>query len=161
MQKNKRTWHKGRGPLYVGLSIMITSFAMLIDRVGIFAAGVVPQLLIPSIILGILFTLLGIYIWVQAVIISKINKHVDENKLVTTGIYAWVRNPIYTGITFVLMGSLCFVNNLFLLPVPLLYWLLMSIIVRSEEHVLEKKFGEAYLEYKRKVNRCVPWFPQK
>jgi protein-S-isoprenylcysteine O-methyltransferase Ste14 len=101
---------------------------------------------------------MGAVLWSGAVFISKINSMVEDNKLVKTGVYAWVRNPIYSAISNVLTGILCLYNNMFLLVMPFIYWL--SIIVRNEETVLEKKFGSEYLLYKSKVNRCIPWFPE-
>lgn len=114
----------------------------------------------PLLIIGILLIVLGIVLWIQGAIISKIDKNISENKLVTTGAYAWVRNPIYSAFTLVLTVILCTQNNLFLLLFPLIYWLFLSIIVRKEEVILEKTFGEEYLIYKSKVNRCIPWFPK-
>ena len=115
----------------------------------------------PLLIVGIILIILGIVLWVQAVIISRIDKNITENKLLTTGAYAWVRNPIYSAFTIVFTGILCIQNNLILLVLPFIYWLFLSIIVKKEETVLEKTFGQEYLIYKSKVNRCIPWFPKR
>ncbi|WP_113672145.1 methyltransferase family protein [Vallitalea guaymasensis] len=71
-----------------------------------------------------------------------------------------VRNPIYSAFAIVFTGILCLYNNLLLLIFPFTYWLLLSIIVKKEEIILEKIFGKEYLIYKSKVNRCIPWFPK-
>ena len=73
--------------------------------------------------------------------------------LVTTGIYARIRNPIY-----VFGGLLCVSIFIFahrpwwlLILVPLIA--LQRFRVRKEEQVLEAQFGDAYRDYKRKT-----WF---
>ncbi len=159
MNNKKFTWHAGVGPVYVIFIVLLTSGALYIERLGYFSAGVIPEMKIPLLAAGIFLISTGAILWIGAVFIEKVNSKVEENKLVTTGAYAWVRNPIYSAISIVLTGVLCFYNNLFLLVIPFLYWLLLSIIVRKEETVLEGKFGSEYLLYKSKVNRCIPWFP--
>lgn len=114
----------------------------------------------PLYIAGIILIALGVILWVQAVLISKIDKNIAENKLVTTGAYAWVRNPIYSAFAIIFTGVLCLQNNLILLIFPFIYWIFMSILVRKEEVVLEKTFGQEYILYKSKVNRCIPCLPK-
>lgn len=160
MNKKKHTWHAGVGPIYVLFIFIVTIGAIYIGRLKYFLIGVIPIMKIPLLIVGSILIIVGTMIWIQAVVISQINKKVEESKLVTTGVYAWVRNPIYSAFTIIFTGILCLQNNLVLLVVPFIYWVFLSMIVRKEEVVLEKKFGEEYLTYKSKVNRCIPWFPK-
>jgi protein-S-isoprenylcysteine O-methyltransferase Ste14 len=74
--------------------------------------------------------------------------------LLTTGIFAWTRNPMYVGGGFLLIG----VALVFALDwVPLLYLpslLLLHVgIIRREERYLERKFGDEYRAYKARVPR--------
>jgi len=73
--------------------------------------------------------------------------------LVTSGLYARIRNPIYV------FGSLTVAGIVLWAGKP---WLLLAFAVlaplqvyraRKEEHVLAEKFGEAYRAYKQKT-----WF---
>jgi len=73
--------------------------------------------------------------------------------LVTKGIYARVRNPIYVFGGLIIAGAVIFAQRprwlvLFLVLIPV-----QLFRVRKEEQVLEAKFGDAYREYKRKT-----WF---
>ncbi|GKX29493.1 hypothetical protein SH1V18_19730 [Vallitalea longa] len=160
MNNKKQMSHSGVGPIYVILILILTISAIYIGKLKCFSFGQFHVMKIPSIILGIILIVLGIIIWVQAVLVSRINKNIVKNKLVTTGIYAWVRNPIYSAFAIAFTGVLFLQNNMVLLIFPFIYWLLLSIIIRKEENVLEKVFGEEYLLYKSKVNRCIPWFPK-
>lgn len=160
MNKKKHMSYFGIGPIYVILILILTVGAVYMTRLRCFSVGVVHVLKIPLFVLGSILIIIGIIIWVQAVIVSHIDKSIAENKLVTTGIYAWVRNPIYSAFAIVFTGILCLYNNLLFLIFPFTYWLLLSIIVKKEEIILEKIFGKEYLIYKSKVNRCIPWFPK-
>lgn len=158
MNKERQMSHFGVGPVYFIITLIITVVAVYIGRWEYFSAGVVDILKMPLLIIGIILIIFGCILWIYAVIVSRIDKNITENKLVTTGAYALVRNPIYSAFAFVFTGILCLQNNLFLLVFPFIYWLLLSMLVRKEEVVLEKIFGEEYLIYKSKVNRCIPWF---
>lgn len=160
MNKKNHMSYFGVGPIYVLLIFILTVIAVYIGKLKFFSFGIIQTMKTPLLIIGIVLIVLGIILWIQAVIISKIDKNIAENKLVTTGAYAWVRNPIYSAFTIVFIGVLCLQNNLFLFIFPLIYWLLFSIIVKKEEVLLEKIFGQEYLMYKSKVNRCIPWFPK-
>lgn len=160
MNKQNHMSYFGVGPIYVIVTFILTAIAVYIGKMQYFSIGKIQIMKIPLCILGIVLIVLGIVLWVQAVIISRIDKNITENKLLTTGAYAWVRNPIYSAFTIVFTGILCVQNNLILLVLPFIYWLFLSIIVKKEETVLEKTFGQEYLIYKSKVNRCIPWFPK-
>lgn len=161
MKNSSHMSYFGVGPIYVITIFILTVIGLCIGKLKYFSIGIVSLTKIPLLIIGIILIILGIILWVQAVIISKIDKNITENKLVTTGAYAWVRNPIYSAFTIAFTGILCLQNNLFLLIFPLVYWLLLTIVVKKEEIILERIFGQEYLIYKSKVNRCIPWFPTK
>lgn len=73
--------------------------------------------------------------------------------LVTTGIYARIRNPIYVFGGLMSVGIFIFAHR----PWFLLIWVPLAPLqvsrVRREEQVLEAKFGDAYRDYKRRT-----WF---
>ena len=85
--------------------------------------------------------------------------------LVVRGPYHYVRNPMISGVVFVLFGE-----ALSLLSRPHLTWALLVLAVNSvyipllEEPGLAKRFGEGYREYCRHVPRLVPhlrpWEPR-
>ena len=74
--------------------------------------------------------------------------------LATGGIYRWNRNPLYTGGTLLLLGvAVVFALDwLVLLIVPSVLVLHFG-VVRREEQYLERKFGDAYRQYKSSVAR--------
>jgi protein-S-isoprenylcysteine O-methyltransferase Ste14 len=74
--------------------------------------------------------------------------------LVTTGIYGWSRNPIYLAMLFFLVGIGIAVRSpwILLLAVPLAITFRYGVIGREEAY-LERRFGDAYRDYKAHVRR--------
>ena len=73
--------------------------------------------------------------------------------LVTAGIYARIRNPIYVFGGLMILGVIIWAHRPWLLLIFVVLIPMQLLRVRKEEQVLEAKFGDAYLEYKRKT-----WF---
>jgi protein-S-isoprenylcysteine O-methyltransferase Ste14 len=73
--------------------------------------------------------------------------------LVTSGIYSRIRNPIYISGMIFLIGVVLIVERPKLLAVLLVLIPMQIIRARREAAVLEKKFGDAYREYRKRT-----WF---
>jgi len=69
------------------------------------------------------------------------------------GLYSRIRNPVYFFGALMILGVIVWVSR----PWMLLFYVVLIpvqvIRIRKEEKVLTEKFGEAYVEYKRKT-----WF---
>jgi protein-S-isoprenylcysteine O-methyltransferase Ste14 len=82
----------------------------------------------------------------------------DVQRLVTYGIFRWVRNPLYVGNFFIWMGFVVISGVLWFLPLAIaIFAIEYTLIVSYEEGVLESIFGREYLEYKKTTPR---WFPR-
>ena len=79
-------------------------------------------------------------------------------KLVTTGLYSWVRNPMLLGWIIMLFGVGILLNSLSLIFIftPLFILLNVLYLKTIEEKEMEKKFGEQYLKYKQSVPMFIP-----
>jgi protein-S-isoprenylcysteine O-methyltransferase Ste14 len=76
--------------------------------------------------------------------------------LVTSGIYRHTRNPMYVGMTLILLAWSVWLSSLYSLIVPVAFVLYMNRFqIRPEEEALQDRFGEEFLAYKRGVRR---WF---
>jgi len=150
----------GIGPYYVGAIAVLTAVGMILSRKGYLDSGLIPALKTPMLILGILLVLLGAFIWGYAFFRSRIDEGIRNNRLVTDGIYAWCRNPLYTGWMFICIGISFFAGNLWLLVLPFIFWALMTLMMKlTEEKWLRNLYGAEYDAYCRRVNRVWPWFP--
>lgn len=74
--------------------------------------------------------------------------------LVTDGIFAHVRNPMYLGFLTLTAGlSLVFAGEFLMLAALGLWFALHTGVVRREERYLTARFGDAYRDYVRQVPR--------
>ena len=82
-------------------------------------------------------------------------------RLVTYGIFVWVRNPLYVGNLLIWMGFTIISGVLWFLPIAVVIFAIeYSLIVRYEEGVLESIFGGEYLAYKQSTPRWTPRPPK-
>jgi len=74
--------------------------------------------------------------------------------LVTTGIHGWSRNPIYLGMFLVYGGIGIAVRSpwILILALPLAITMRYGVVAREEVY-LERRFGDAYRDYKARVRR--------
>jgi protein-S-isoprenylcysteine O-methyltransferase Ste14 len=87
------------------------------------------------------------------------NRRAYAEKLVTTGIFAHCRNPLYVGNILITSGFLFISGNLFGIVLGMLiFTAIYRLIVCSEEAFLETKFGKAYQNYCADVPRWIPNF---
>ena len=79
-----------------------------------------------------------------------------SNRLIKTGINAYIRNPIYFSfIIFFLSMFLVFENVMyFLSSVGLAIWL-HNYVIKSEENFLQNKFSDEYDQYMKAVKRWI------
>src|ERR1700743_2342825 len=81
----------------------------------------------------------------------------NVQRLVTYGVFAWVRNPLYVGNFFIWMGFVVVSGVLAFLPIAVvLFGVEYPLSVANEEGVLESIFGDEYLAYKRATPRWLP-----
>jgi protein-S-isoprenylcysteine O-methyltransferase Ste14 len=80
----------------------------------------------------------------------------NVQRLVTYGIFSWMRNPLYVGNFLIWMGFVVISGVMWFLPIAILVFAIeYTLIVRYEEGVLETTFGEQYVAYKQRTPR---WF---
>lgn len=78
-----------------------------------------------------------------------------ETPLVTNGLFAYTRNPVFVGLILSFGGLFLATSNTFTLVVFLLEFILIQIQIRLEEAHLEELHGQTYLEYKSKTRRLI------
>ena len=111
--------------------------------------------------IGGVLMILGAVIWYIGALRSGMDESITENKLKTTGIYSWVRNPMYSGWWIAITGITLMWHNAWMLVLPLINWIIMTVtLINSEEKWLLNLYGDEYADYKSKVNRCIPWKPK-
>jgi protein-S-isoprenylcysteine O-methyltransferase Ste14 len=78
-------------------------------------------------------------------------------QLVVTGLYRYVRNPMYVGVLLVLVGEALFFRSVSFLEYTLIWFAFVNLAVLVyEEPNLKRKFGESYDRYRASVRRWLP-----
>ena len=78
------------------------------------------------------------------------------NKLVTSGIYKYSRNPMYLGLLMIVISSSIFYLNIYSILTPLFFYLWINRFqIKREEIFLTEKFGKEYLSYKKTTRRWI------
>jgi protein-S-isoprenylcysteine O-methyltransferase Ste14 len=78
-------------------------------------------------------------------------------KLVVTGPYRYVRNPMISGVLIVLVGEAILFGSVALSICFVLFFIINHIyFIRSEEPGLVKRFGDDYIRYMKNVPRWIP-----
>ena len=86
----------------------------------------------------------------------------DVQRLVTYGIFRWVRNPLYVGNFFIWMGFVLISGVVWFLPLAIVIFAVeYTLIVSYEEGELESIFGQEYLAYKKTPPRWDPRPPKQ
>ena len=77
-------------------------------------------------------------------------------KLVVTGLYRYVRNPMYVGVLLLILGWASLYNSRGVLQYAVLVWAGFYIwILTYEEPALKRQFGESYKNYCKEVRRWI------
>lgn len=83
---------------------------------------------------------------------------IQPGPLVTTGLFAYMRNPIYVAFDMLLVGVFLFHGRgVFLILAAVLGLLVHGVILR-EERFLARQYGDSFVEYCRRVGRYGPRF---
>jgi protein-S-isoprenylcysteine O-methyltransferase Ste14 len=81
-------------------------------------------------------------------------------RLVVSGVYRWVRNPMYLAIQAIILGQALLFVDIRMVVYSAVTALGMAAFVRwHEEPVLLERFGDEYREYKSRVPRWLPRRP--
>jgi protein-S-isoprenylcysteine O-methyltransferase Ste14 len=122
-----------------------------------------PALRVIVLLFGVAFIALGLVLMVATIrLFVTVGKGTlapwnPTQRLVVQGVYRHVRNPMISGVFFVLLGEAALAASL-----PLFVWFAVFVlgnavyIPLAEEPGLVKRFGDDYLAYKQNVPRWIP-----
>jgi protein-S-isoprenylcysteine O-methyltransferase Ste14 len=152
--------HSEEGELPHGHLLQVSCFVLFlvvwfldsfIFSYSTFFAGYVPWLSRLALDLGVL--VIGLAILELAH--SHLYSMKSGGKLMTTGIYGHIRHPLYLG-TLLLYLPFTFWSLSLLSLIP---WFIAIAVYNKmanyEEQVLAKRFGKAYVEYKKRVRKWI------
>ena len=104
--------------------------------------------------ISVLLLIPGVTIWIWSVVL--ILTSVPEGKLITTGPYALVKHPLYTGMALLVLPWFGFLLNTWLgAVIGVVLYTGSRLFSYEEEKALSEAFGTAWGEYCTKV--ALPW----
>jgi protein-S-isoprenylcysteine O-methyltransferase Ste14 len=113
-------------------------------------------------IVFLIVSIIGFLIVIVALL--QLNKNLSpfptpksNSELIQTGLYKYIRHPIYTGIILMTFSYGLYSNSSFKLIISILLLILFYFKSSYEEKMLQNKFSE-YSEYKKTVGRFFPKF---
>lgn len=150
----------------VPITIVIIPFFLILsaDKINgsefILEKGLSQVIGFPSLCIGLVLLILCEYKFTKEAegTLSPVEEF-NTQKLVTQGLYSYVRNPMIVGILFLILGlSMSFQSNRFLAFLPYFFIIKTLWFKYSEEPSMERRFGESYIQYKQNVRRWIPRF---
>jgi protein-S-isoprenylcysteine O-methyltransferase Ste14 len=148
--------------IFIGLLILVVFGSLFADR-ALSLQGLFPEAL--GTWIGFPLLAAGLALWGWSLVLFK-GKGVPFNpprELVVTGPYAWMRNPMLTGVFIALLGLGFILNSVSLVFVGTPAFVVFNVIVLKilEEPELDRRFGASYNEYRQRVPMFVPRRPRK
>ena len=115
-----------------------------------------------GIFIGAILIILGVIIIYQGIKSLRLRYSRDSYEklgdgLITTGIYAYTRNPMYFGAIIMILGWFLVFPFTFILISTFLFLVLFYITAKSEEKQLIQTYGKTYLKYKSQVPLFIPY----
>ncbi len=112
---------------------------------------------------GIVFMSFGLIMFVSCIALfaskgkGTLAPWSPPRRLVTTGPYRYVRNPMIIGVISIIIGESLLYNSIAVLIWAVVFFAINSINFEFfEERRLETRFGESYLDYKESVPKWIP-----
>lgn len=150
----------GMGIVGQGGKIILFTLPSLIAAVA--AHACLPQIVaLPEDIsvvrpVGYVLLLPGLALWVTAVI--QLLTGFSQGRLVTTGAYGVVRNPIYSSVIYFVLPAVALMTLTWVYFVPAAFLFAgVMIFIGTEERQLIEAFGKEYGDYLARVDRLVPF----
>jgi protein-S-isoprenylcysteine O-methyltransferase Ste14 len=122
-----------------------------------------------NVIVGIIIVFSGLILSVWTIIYMKVvgrGNPMDAfdheiaphtQHLMTGGVYRICRNPMLLGTFLYLAGIVLLLFSWQSAVVWVIFVIIMSFQVSSEEKRLERDFGQEYLDYRKRTGRFTPW----
>ena len=148
---NMTRW--GIGPIYATGSII---FVWILSTINI---SIFPTLTLPYnlIVFGFGIGLITAGVAILVIALVQVHSAFSGRKLVTSGVYAYMRDPVYAvWILFIVPGFILITGMLLVTIAPFLMYSLLKALIGREEAHLEVTFGKEYLDYKSDVNSVIP-----
>lgn len=149
---------EGVGPR-MGLALTPWLVAAIGLRVWSPAISALPLPSTPRLALGAALVSLGLVFWAWSAV--HFIRHFFAGGLLTSGPFAWCRNPIYASfIVLLIPGAALLANAWPLLAADVALYMIFRRFIGEEDRMLAERFGASYQAYRRRVGEVLPVPPR-
>ena len=143
------------GPKW-GLTTMICFTVAVIVHIATYPRFEITELSFSTCaIVGALLVVTGICVYAAAYV--SLQRGLRKGTLVTCGMYAIVRHPLYaSSILFIIPGAALAFRSWLLLPMPAVAYVAFRIFIPGEEQGLSEQYGEDFRLYRQRTNAIFP-----
>lgn len=137
------------------MKLNLLTLAVILAAAIFFAAQMGYMAWTPRHIVGLAIAVPSLLLFVTARLQlgSAFSFEAKASKLVTTGLYSRIRNPIYVFGAMLVLGGIVFAGQPWWLLIFAILIPMQIVRARKEGQVLEQEFGDDYREYKKRT-----WF---
>jgi len=145
----------GIGPKIARIVIPFLLIGIVLNTLfpGIFKFG--NEMKQPFLIAGIILLVLALVYYIAT--LRLMAPGIKNNRLVTSGVYRYSRNPLYFALLILLIPGLGLVLNSWIIPIAsILGCFMFRKYIHEEEDMLDRIFGNDYHVYKNKTPLFFP-----
>lgn len=137
--------------------VMITAFIMAVQAQFPVITIALPWHIAASVMaLGAVIIIMAVWQFKQAKTTVNPMTPNQSNKIVNIGIFAVSRNPMYLGMTIILIGVAIYLGELMAFVWVIGFVLYMTKFqIKPEERILSEKFGDEFRQYCQTVRRWI------
>ena len=136
--------------------ILITSIYFSSDKLDLISVPYRTLFSIVILSIGILVIINPVVKFIKSKTTVNPVEFKNVEKLVTSGIYKYSRNPMYLGMIMIIISTTVYYLNFYSLLTPFIFYFWINRFqIKREEVFLEEKFGQEYLSYKTKTRRWI------
>ena len=110
----------------------------------------------PLSVIGVIPIILGAILGAAGISSLRSQTIRPGSKLVTKGVYAHLRNPMYLSVLLVAIGTIFFTFSWRVVAYVALLAISFFLIIKVEERELSERFGGGYEEYRKRVPALIP-----
>lgn len=146
-----------------GISLFVFTLSRVTEALGIGAVTPLFPKMPPWILsfVGTMHMLVFLPIFISGIYYLKPPGAIGQSpRLIKNGIYHYLRNPFYAGISFTLTGLGLILDHMGIFLTGLVWLTICFVQCKREEKQLSEKFGQEYLSYKKETPMFIPDFHQ-
>lgn len=150
----------GVGPAFalISLAWMAVVIALRVLYPATFGMAVVPYWI--RLGAGAILIVLGLPLWMIGV--RTVMSAYREDRLCAHGVYRLCRHPVYGAwVALIGPGIALMIDSWLAISAPFVMYAIARAVIVREDAYLERRFGDTYREYKRRVPAILPLGPRR